>query len=137
MSFDIFLSHSSSDKSFTRQFVSELRGQGYSVFFDEDSIKAGQRWEDAIRNALSSSKSFVTVLDPASVSSKWSAFEIGAALSGGLPVVPVVAPGVSPEVLPDPIRHVTHVRLATPSTTANDVVRLIKEWRSGSGLTTG
>lgn len=58
----IFLSHSSKDKSIARSLYRRLTSDGYSVWFDEESLIAGQNWELEINKAISQSDVVIVCL---------------------------------------------------------------------------
>jgi hypothetical protein len=68
---EIFISHSASDKAFTRKLAGSLRASRLRCWFSEKHIKAAQQWHDEIGKALGRCDWFVLVLSPASVRSKW------------------------------------------------------------------
>ena len=124
--FDVFLSHSNSNRSWSRLFASELRSRGCNVFFDEDSVDEGGSIEDQIRGALRNSKAVVSVLDRSSAGSNWAAFEVGAAIAAGKPILSVVSRDVPVEYLPGPVQALPQLEMATPGTTAREVMRILE-----------
>lgn len=75
--YDIFLSYSSAQERWVRWFASELRLASPErtavkrVFFAQEDVHAGERFEDAIEAALQKSRYFVVLLSNESLSSKW------------------------------------------------------------------
>lgn len=74
--FDLFISHHSSDKVWTRTLISKLnaslRGdRKLSVFFDEESIGGGESISAAIAKGLERSKHILLVMSPEWVRSRW------------------------------------------------------------------
>jgi hypothetical protein len=74
-SYDLFLSHNHAQKPWVRELVKFLRGLGFSVFFDEDSIAPGQDFLLAIERAVESSRAVVLVISRAALKSRWVTFE--------------------------------------------------------------
>ncbi len=124
--FDVFLSHSTVNKNWTRLLASELRNRGLSVFLDEDEIAPGTSWEDTVRDALRDCRAVVTVLDQSSAVSGFSAFELGAAIGLGKTVLPVVSKDLRVDLLPDPVRTLPQFSMEAPSTTATQLAEFLR-----------
>jgi hypothetical protein len=124
--FDVFLSHSNSNRSWSRVFASELRSRGCNVFFDEDSVDEASSVEEQIRGALKNSRAVVSVLDRSSAGSNWAAFEVGAAIAARKPILSVVSHDVPSEYLPGPVRSLPQLEMATPGATASEVMRILE-----------
>lgn len=84
----IFISYSHDEVPFVSAVADELRLQGVESWFDETQLLAGTSWRERMANALASSKVVVVFLG-ARTQSPWMNFEIGAAVGGEKPVVPV------------------------------------------------
>jgi hypothetical protein len=78
--FHVFLSHNAKHKPYVRELVSSLRSRDLSVFFDEDSILAGDDVIQAIEQGLTRSRHVVLVLSEAALESQWVALEWAASL---------------------------------------------------------
>src|SRR5262249_52805841 len=74
-----FVSHSHDDADFCSAFASELRTQGFDVWYDEHNLGAGSIRSE-IEAVLTSCEHFVVILSPAAVASDWVNAEIDAAL---------------------------------------------------------
>lgn len=70
MAHDVFVSYSSAERERVRPFVVKLRELRLSVFFDADSIGAGQDWTQTIRNALPDSRCLLVFWTPQSAASE-------------------------------------------------------------------
>lgn len=81
--FDVFLSHSAEDRSWTTKLASSLKKQGVSVWFDEEQLGLGTDVLKAIEKGISQSKVVVTVIDPKTTSGSREFFEAGMALGLG------------------------------------------------------
>src|SRR5690348_10082282 len=66
----IFVSHSSADNLWTREFVARLRQAGEDVFYDEHSLGYGTHMR-IIEQEIQSRPIFITVVSPAAVGSPW------------------------------------------------------------------
>jgi nucleoside 2-deoxyribosyltransferase len=81
--FDVFLSHSSQDKSWTKQLASSLKKQGLAVWIDNEQIRPGEDVVKAIQNGIAKSNVVVTVVDPKKASQADQFFEAGMAVALG------------------------------------------------------
>jgi hypothetical protein len=72
---DIFLSYSSKDRPWAARLAVELRRLGFDVFFDVDSLRAGEGWEGQIRGAVDASQHFVLLDSNSAKDSDWVRFE--------------------------------------------------------------
>ena len=68
---EVFLSHSSADRSFAKRLAATLRRHGVAVWYSETNIQGGQQWHDEIGAALARCDWFVLALSPNAVESKW------------------------------------------------------------------
>src|SRR6266568_3947269 len=63
----IFLSYASEQRDVAEQIKLALTGSGHKVFFDRDSLPAGDDYHMRIRNAVEDSEAFVFLITPQSV----------------------------------------------------------------------
>ena len=76
----LFLSHSKKDKSrFVRKFATALRGKGFHVWMDEDSLRTGEPFWESITQAIQTSNFVIVILSENSVGSAGVTEEIRAA----------------------------------------------------------
>ncbi len=96
--FDVFLCHNSADKGAVRELADLLVQCGLRPWLDERELIPGRTWQDGLEVAISSVRT-VAVLVGRDGEGPWQKAEIGAALmlavERGLPVIPVLLPGVS------------------------------------------
>ncbi|NGP90259.1 toll/interleukin-1 receptor domain-containing protein [Fodinibius halophilus] len=78
---NIFLSHSSSDKSFARRLGNVLRGKNFKVWIDEAEIKVGDSLIEKISEGIDSTDYLVVVLSKESCKSEWVKREVNIALT--------------------------------------------------------
>lgn len=78
---EIFLSHSSLDRSFADSIAETLRNHGIPVWYSRTNILGAQQWQDEIGEALMRCDWFVILLSPNSVTSTWVKRELMFALS--------------------------------------------------------
>src|SRR4051812_44386384 len=67
----VFVSYSRADKPRVEGLADLLRGLGLSVFLDQRSIVAGERWRDSLDRALSSCDALVVVWSRQAARSEW------------------------------------------------------------------
>jgi guanylate kinase len=79
--YDVFLSHSSSDKDYVRPLVQELRSRGFRVFFDEEVLHVGDSLFKALSSALEACEYLVFCVSRASTTSGWVEREVGGSLA--------------------------------------------------------
>ncbi|WP_323789795.1 toll/interleukin-1 receptor domain-containing protein [Psychroserpens sp.] len=68
--YDIFISYSSRDKDFAKDFAEDLKSEGFSVWWDT-SIPAGKTYAEVIEEALKASKSVLVLWSSNSITSDW------------------------------------------------------------------
>jgi putative nucleotidyltransferase with HDIG domain len=74
---DVFISHATEDKAeFARPLADGLRARGVSVWYDEFSLKVGDRLRESIDRGLGSSRFGVVILSPYFFAKDWPAREL-------------------------------------------------------------
>lgn len=104
----VFISHISDDEAVAEWVKRTLLRdflQLFDVFVssDTESIDAGTEWFRSVHDALVRSDVLITLCSPASVSRPWINFEVGAAWSLKMPIIPVCYAGLKPSDLPIPL----------------------------------
>lgn len=122
--YHVFLSYSHSDREWANALAQALSRQKVRVWTDSQ-IRPGERWADSIDTALTNSKYVVFLVSPKSNRSSWAAFELGAALGMGKPVLPVVSADVSDEELAGPIRSRKFIRESDTETLAAQLASVV------------
>jgi hypothetical protein len=91
---EVFLSHSSVDKSFVRKLTRRIEKEGFRVWLDEKKLIAGDVLGKTISEALDRASVVLVVVSKASVKSRWLSFELNKAtermVKGECRVIPVV-----------------------------------------------
>lgn len=99
----VFLSFTSLNREAARAVVSGLRSAGVDVWWDEGGIGWGDDWQGKIEGALSRCGAYLILLDQGGVR-RWVKPELGVAfkrhVDDGLPILPLLLDGVSPESMP-------------------------------------
>ena len=73
--FDVFLSHSSKDKSVVRPLAERLRADGLRVWFDEWEIKPGDSIVSKVDDGLERSRVLVLCMSASAFGSDWALLE--------------------------------------------------------------
>ncbi len=75
--FDVFLSHNSSQKDWTRDLARRLHADGFKVWFDEWELRkhAGSNWIDLLASGIEQSRKIVLVWSPQFFANDWPIFE--------------------------------------------------------------
>ena len=68
--YDVFISHASDDRDFTRRLADKLMQRGLKVWLNETNLKASENWSTQIRDALEKSRTCIVVLSRTSKESK-------------------------------------------------------------------
>jgi SAM-dependent methyltransferase len=103
-SFDAFISYSHTDLGAVSQIANRLKDAGLSLFFDRDTILAGDRFQQKLEAGLQSSRSCVVFIGP-TAAMPWQASELEAAIRQAIQnplfrVIPVLLPGSTRKSLP-------------------------------------
>ena len=77
VSYDIFLSHNSAQKDWTRALARRLRDKGYRVFFDEWEMPryAGKTWIKVLADCIDCTKKVILVWSSEFFNNQWPLFE--------------------------------------------------------------
>jgi WD40 repeat protein/energy-coupling factor transporter ATP-binding protein EcfA2 len=101
--FDVFLSHNSTDKPAVEELARRLLDAGIHPWLDKWNLIPGQPWQEAIETALDRCSSFAVFIGPRGVS-PWQNEEMRAAIDrrvrstkGRFGVIPVLLPGARRE----------------------------------------
>ena len=97
---ELFLSYSTEDEAWAREFASDLESEGLTTFLACRSIAAGNDWDQEIWEAVRRCDIFVALLTVTAVKSEWCLLEAGAARGLGKQVIPVLR-HLSPDSLPN------------------------------------
>lgn len=89
----VFVSYSHADEAAARELQDALRGEGVSVFRDNDTIRTGQNWREAIQRGVAASRSLVLLIGESTHESKWVQEEVAQAQKLGVRIIPVSLTG--------------------------------------------
>jgi hypothetical protein len=89
--YQVFISHATADKWLAVTLCEKIEAAGAATFRDDRDIKGGDSIPREIFRHIRSSKEFLVLLTPASVSRPWVLIEVGAACqSRRLRIVPIM-----------------------------------------------
>lgn len=123
----IFLSYSSQDKPWVREFAHTLKELGINVWFDEDQIFLGEKFQDKLEKALRDSNALIFILSKNSVKSNWIYFEIGVALADDKKIIPIIVDDVGHEQIPLIFTRYQSLRTQSPDEASKEVAKLFEE----------
>ena len=75
---DVFISYSSADREWAKKLSAAIGHEAdrYSVFLDEQSLRAGDNWEETIQSSLETSQSLVVLWSDRAKESQWVSREL-------------------------------------------------------------
>ena len=119
----IFISYSHNDSEWAKKFAGELKELGLNVWFDQFNVEIGKAWADSIGTALKESNIVIFLvreedLETTGVTNANLYLELGAAISMGKIIIPVVPEEVDQNKLPWSLRLVRGITRTTPEETA-------------------
>lgn len=95
--FDVFLAHNNRDKPQVEAISNQLKRRGYKPWLDKEQIPPGRWFQDVIQQAISDVKSAAIFIGQSGLG-KWQVAELKVFISrcveAGIPVIPVLLPGV-------------------------------------------
>src|SRR4051812_39198870 len=106
---DIFISHSGKDNEVAAAIGERIRRERptWSLFYDKDNIRAGQRWQERLREELQSCRVVLALLSRNWLGSPWCFTEAVTASFRGKDVVGIETEDLTPDdlVRAPPILH--------------------------------
>src|SRR5690349_11371638 len=98
--YDVFLSHSSTERDFVEALAVKLKEAGLTPFLDRWHLLPGAPWQEGLERALAESRSFAACVGADGIG-YWSSEELQVALDRAardtsFPVIPVFLPGADP-----------------------------------------
>jgi TIR domain len=123
--YDVFLSYSHKDMAWVKEFATTLKNCGVTTWFDDNDIKPGDNWQEAIEQALRESNTLVLVLSQSNVNSPWTFFELGAAVADKKRIIPVLAGDIDISQVPLLVRNFQMLRTQSPVEAGKRVAEVI------------
>jgi hypothetical protein len=107
---DVFISHSSQDVQLATQIVDLLRSalniradQIRCTSVEGYKLPAGADFDSQLRDEALESRVFIGILSAFSLASAYVLFELGARWGAKRPIMPLLAPGIGPQVINGPL----------------------------------
>lgn len=123
--YDVFLSYSHKDQPWVSQFVSSLSKAGVKPWFDKAELSLGDHWRDRIEEALRKSRVVVVLVSPNNIESRWTFFELGAAIADGKRIIPIVTQDMDLKKLPLLLRQYHFLTEPSPQEAARKVAEVV------------
>lgn len=106
----VFISHTSKDKPFVKEFARDLRRFGIDVWYDEWEIAVGDSIVEKVFAGLDASDTLIVVLSPESVTSRWVNEELNVAVmrrlsEANIRILPVLIETCD---IPTALRHIRY-----------------------------
>jgi len=125
---DVFLSHNAADKARVRRLAKALRARGLTVWFDEDTVPAGQSITLAVEEGIKQSRTMILCLSPAFLDHEWPQAERAAAQFGdpanrSRSVLPVLFSRCALPMLLAHLKYVSYLRHTEAS--LEEIVRAV------------
>jgi hypothetical protein len=123
---NVFLSYSRPDVEFARKLAADLAAEGhFEPWLDVTGIRIGDRWENAIRDAIASAELLLVLLSSSSVKSRSVIEEAKLAASSGKGrVIPVIIDERAKFAVPDFLQEIQWLDLSTPERYASGLREL-------------
>lgn len=114
--YDVFISYAQGDLDVAKRISKILREEGLRVFNSEECIQLGEDWTNAITDALENSQSYILLITPESVKSRWTNFELGVitqrSYRSNKLVIPIIVGTVDRNSLLMSIQHRKSIQLS-------------------------
>lgn len=123
--FDIFISHSGSDKKWASRFVDVLEANGVHAWLDDAIVQPGDRWGDQVEVALREAPFLAVLVSPDYLNNPSQAFELGAALGGNKKIIPIVTEPAQNVRLPTSLRELKWLEEASPEAAGKVVADVV------------
>lgn len=91
-----FISYSRNDIEFVELLNNKIREWGFNVWFDGESLIAGENWRDGIDEGIDQAQALILVITKKSMISKYVAYEWAYALGARRKVIPLFLESVRP-----------------------------------------
>lgn len=127
--YDLFISYASKDRPWVSEFVAALQKEGLHPWSDAE-IAPGEKWEEAIQQALRESNALVMVLSPDSTQSPWTFFELGAAIAGKKKIIPVLVKDLEWSRIPAILRQFQCLNEPSASAAGKRVAEVLSRYKN-------
>ncbi len=83
----VFISYQNEDGEFVADVIRQIEGAGFSVWSDQERLRTGEGWREAIDQAIRDAFALVVILSPAGSQSQQINYEVTFALGVGVDVI--------------------------------------------------
>jgi hypothetical protein len=125
----VFISYASRDEGTALEFRKRLQKANILSFCAANDLKAGDDWQESIRNAITQCSEIILLVDPESVQSDWVLLEVGAGWALGKRITPILIRG-SVDLLPDALKRLHCVSVRTNRDWANLIPQIVERLKS-------
>ncbi|MBZ0300169.1 MAG: HEAT repeat domain-containing protein [Anaerolineae bacterium] len=86
----VFISYKHDDRVFANQLIHRVQTARFKVWIDDEQLRAGENWREAINHAIRESFALVLVISPEARISEYVTYEWAFAQGAGVKVIPVM-----------------------------------------------
>jgi hypothetical protein len=122
--YDVFISSSHKDRAWVAEFAESLKQEGLYPWSDSE-IALGGNWTESIENALRNSETLVFVLSPDPFHSKWTYFELGAAIADNKRIIPVLTHDLEWSQVPPMLRKYQGLNESSPRLAGKRIAEVV------------
>jgi hypothetical protein len=97
----VFVSYKHEEKAFADMLVHQLKTAGFEVWLDDERLRAGENWREAINYAIKDSFALIFIITPESKLSEFVTYEWAYAQGAGIKVIPLMlrnTPNLHPQL---------------------------------------
>ncbi len=123
--YDVFISHSSKDESWAREFATALEAEGIQPWFAMANVEPGDSILEKMEQALRNAKVVIALVSHDYVKSPSTAFELGAAVGDHKNIIPILMRGGEPPKLPRLLRDRQWLEESSPRLAGKRVAQAV------------
>jgi hypothetical protein len=86
----VFISYKHEDKTFVETLIRQLQTAGFTVWIDNEQLRAGENWRQAINDAVRDAFALIVIITPDSKTSEYVTYEWAFAQGAGVKIVPLM-----------------------------------------------
>ncbi len=97
----VFISYKHEEKAFADMLVHQLKTAGFDIWLDDERLRAGENWREAINFAIQDSFALIFIITPEAKLSEFVTYEWAYAQGAGVKVIPVMlhpTPNLHPQL---------------------------------------
>lgn len=124
--YDVFISYAAADRHWAGELADALTDEGVRVWWVDQEIRPGERWAEAVEEALRESRVIVFLLTPESLNSPWASFEVGAALGANKKIIPILRENLKRSRLPGMWKRFASLDESSPRAAGKRVAEVLE-----------